>query len=257
MKVRSDFVTNSSSSSFVIGKKDDMSATIESVYQIIRGFYRDYLNARDNAVEYLNNNPKFPIKYMEDKYGYYYFECTEENIKKYWEIKDLFEERFGISTFEYFAPKYEWLDCNTYLDYEKYWLDRMRDANHTVNAPFTIADFLEEKEVEWLHYHFDPKYDTKVHRVNSKSDVLGWYFPYIEEAFEYANGCDKCRYKDCCYEKKCTNTKSIVVTNNIPEDKACLYMLGRVCIHSESGYMPNYVVDRLSDISEYSCNHMG
>ena len=42
-----------------------------------------------------------------------------------------------------------------------------------------------------------------------------------------------------------------------PKEKACLYLLGRVCIHSESGYILNNVVNKLRDISEYSCNHMG
>ena len=257
MKVRSDFVTNSSSSSFVIGKKDDTSATIESVYQIVRSFYIDFLYARDEAQMYIASHPEFPVEYMCDEYGYGYFKYTKKDRDKYWNAKDLFEEKFGISTFEYFAPQYEWLDCDSYLEYEKYWLGKIKDSNGRITAPFTIADFLEEKEVEWLHYNFNPKYDTKVHRVNSKSDVLGWYFPYIEEVFENVNDCDECRYNGCRYEDECTKSRSIVVMNNIPEDQACLYMLGRVCIHSESGYMPGFVVKKLSDISEYSCNHMG
>lgn len=256
MKVRQDFVTNSSSSSFVIGKKDDASATIENVYQIIKGFYEELLVARDAALEYIAVNPKVGIEYIE-KDGYGHFKSNDKVQSKRWEKMDLFEKQFGISTFEYIATNYDWLNCHSYSEYESYWLNRMKDSDWRVHAPFTIADFLEEKEVEWLHYHFNPKYDTKVHRVNSKSDVLGWYFPYIEEAFEDANDCDKCRYKGCCYEEKCANSRSAIVTNNIPEDKACLYMLGRVCIHSESGYIPNYVVNKLRDISEYSCNHMG
>ena len=257
MKVRSDFVTNSSSSSFVIGKKDDTSATIESVYQIVRGFYIDFLYARDEAQMYIASNPEFPVKYISDEYGYCYFECIEKDRDKYWQVKDLFEEKFGISTFEYFAPQYEWLDCDSYLEYEKYWLGKMKDSHGRDNAPFTIADFLEEKEVEWLHYNFNPKYDTKVHAVNSKSDVLGWYFPYIEEAFEHTENCECCRYYKWCNKEECEKARLNIVTNNIPEDMACLYMLGRVCVHSECGYMPDYVVNKLRDVSEYSCNHMG
>ena len=40
-------------------------------------------------------------------------------------------------------------------------------------------------------------------------------------------------------------------------DKACLFLLGRICIHSECGYIPEYVVEKLSEVSEYACNHMG
>ena len=43
----------------------------------------------------------------------------------------------------------------------------------------------------------------------------------------------------------------------IPEDKVCLYVLGKICVCSECGYLPDYVVERLEEISEYSCNHMG
>ena len=256
MKVRSDFVTNSSSSSFVIGKKDDTSATIESVYQIVKGLYKELLVARDAALEYISANPKLKIKYVE-KDGFGYFEFTDKNIDKYWEVRDSFEKNFGISSFEYISTNYEWLNCNTYLEYQNYWLDKMTNADWRVHAPFTIADFLEEKEIEWLHYNFNPEYDTKVHKVNSKSDVLGWYFPYIEEAFAYTDGCDNCRCVEWCDKAECHEARSSVIDKNIPEDKACLYMLGRVCIHSESGYMPNYVVNKLCDISEYSCNHMG
>ena len=42
-----------------------------------------------------------------------------------------------------------------------------------------------------------------------------------------------------------------------PKDKACLYLLGRVCVCSECGYIPDCVVEKLGDISEYWCKHMG
>lgn len=60
-----------------------------------------------------------------------------------------------------------------------------------------------------------------------------------------------------CNREECEQQKIFLKGKDVPEDKACLYLLGRICIHSECGYIPDYVVEKLSGISEYSCNHMG
>ena len=257
MKIRSDFVTNSSSSSFIIGKKDNTSVTIESVYQLVKFFYRELLAVRDAAIEYVSKHPKMKIEYIK-KDGYETFECTEKNSEKRWKLYDQFEEKCGLSMWECFSDL-DWLKCETYLDYERYWLDKMKDHDYKIHAPFTIADFLEEKEINWLHFYLDEEYGSKIHKVNSESSIVDWYFPCIEEAFKYpenCEGCERIEYCEYCHEE-CKNARNVITTNHIPEDKACLYLLGRVCIHSESGYIPQYVVEKLGEISEHYCNHMG
>ena len=254
MKIRSDFVTNSSSSSFVIGKKDDESTTIESVYQTVKGFYKDFLERRDAAIVYITEHPELKISYVQDE-KYSKFVCSEKDFNTRWKLQDDFEAACGISTWDYIYD-YEWLNCETYAEYEQYWMTQKK-ANPRDDAPFTIADFLEERKVEWLHYNVDPEYDTGIHKVNSKSEVLNWYFPYADEAFQYAGNCAECGYAEWCDKEECVHTREDILTSNIPEDKACLYMMGRVCIHSECGYIPDYVVEKLCRVSEYSCNHMG
>lgn len=259
MKFRHDFVTNSSSSSFIIGKKDDESATIESVYQLIRNLYKTQLENRNRLIEWIKEYPDLNLEYKEDDEGWCYFRFKKGHS---WdpenkETAKMIKKEFNISSFDSFRKDQEWLNCESYEEYEKYWMEKMEKAKSwTVHAPFTIADFLEEKEINWLHYSstYD---DDKVHKVDIHSDVLGWYYPYIEEAFMYPENCDECHYNNYCDKEECLEQQQNIKYKDIPADKACLYLLGRVCIHSECGYIPDTIVDELTEISEYSCNHMG
>lgn len=270
MKIRQDFVTNSSSSSFIIGKKEDESVSIESVYQTIKGFYRELLGKRDALIEHIQNNPKLNLEYYESPdsdYCTFQFKKGAMKNDKDGAISRNLERDFGVSTYDYFQKDYSWMECKTYKDYENYWIEKMKASkSYSVHAPFTIVDFLEEKTINWLHWNQyvkddeDYYYEDNIHRVDSKSDTLGWYFPYAEEAFDENHNCETCRNKEWCDsddKKECEDIKSLICGKKVPEKQACLHLLGRVCIHSESGYIPDYIVKKLKKISEYSCNHMG
>lgn len=263
MKTRISFVTNSSSSSFIIGKKEDTNVTIEFVYQLVRDLYFDLLKNRDALIKHINDYPDLGLIYIketEDNYSYFKF---KNDKREDWErnrlIRKQIEKDFGISDYDCFSEEYDWLKCETYDEYEKYWLNDKSNDPHK-HAPFTIADFVESKEVNWVHCRaYNGEFGKELHNISYTSDVIGWYYSYIEDIFDFAT-CEECsNYKWCDKHDKeeCDEAKLIIKDRQVPKDKACLYLLGRVCIYSECSYIPDYVVQRLGELSEYWCNHMG
>lgn len=282
MKFRTDFVTNSSSSSFILSFKErnNDELTIEDAYQLIYKMYIKHYDFVMSVIDYINSDSKSKMCFDEHGYLRYKngkYEFNDKGNEKYW---NKLKKKFGkdLSEYDINAKKVEWVPlCPTYKDYSKYWTERLYSGDEPNYAtgnygPFSICDYRADT-YEALHYRaYDYNFETDesiyhnspIEKVDKSidNDELGWYFNYIEEFLKDENfeppkysWFDEEEYAEEVKEHKDV-VKLIKETKN-NELVVEVALDGRFAILSESGYIPESIVDKLREECKYSCNHMG
>lgn len=230
MKIRKDFVTNSSSSSFIISKNSEYNNE-ESIYQHIKSIVIEYKQILDDILNKLEKqyilNKNYTISDKNNKeISNKLFDSIDKDIRsKYGEIRI-----YDIIDYKNYNHIKELLNRiinnNTYTEYSE---------NNIDQESFRIIDLSNENNTD-----------------GAISDIAGWYIGCYNDDISDRYKCKHCDEisKGYCY----------IANNNYSSDTKMYTILGKYAIYEEDGMkyrLSDYIKLKLDNISDYSCWHMG
>lgn len=232
MKVRYDFVTNSSSSSFIFGEPGGHKLKVEDVVTLIKDLAKKLVAVTDQ-LDSLIKADKYLYTLVEE-----YKNATSYERK--YELEDKIEETWVIETIKAQLKEQKIIDDTDDTESAKELAEEvlmvyLGTYSGELEKIKEIAESTDKYSLPIKSEIIDLRKDSSIVSEYAE-DIIGWY-----------------EYEDECKDIKDKMLKDKELTAQQIAHK----YFGEIAIMGECGYIPDLIATLLYDKVKFGCNHMG